>query len=143
VSKPEYDCECEDFCLPGKSECCITYDECGHKQKCYTPTCGCVRTRVKLIKREKKEQVQTHKCVVENLCPRCSVKCGAKPLPQSTVAGYLEQMAVAAGRLTPASHVEPQSAPVPDAPSQHADDVGTEQTPSLWQRAIAPFVNSD
>ena len=140
--KPEYDCECEDFCVPGKSECCVVCDECGNKKKVYTPTCGCVRTRVKLVKKEKKEQVTVYKCVVENLCPGCSQKCGAKPVPTSAVAGYLERLTDATDKLTPASHSEPLPAQrLPRCRNRAPDFQPPAETPSLWQRAIAPLVN--
>jgi hypothetical protein len=144
VSKPEYECECEDFCLPGKSECCVTCDECGNKKKVYTPTCGCIRTRVKLIKKEKKEEVKVYKCVVENLCPSCSQKCGAKPLPASAVAGYLERVVEATSQLTPVSHTVPQQTPAaataPSVPQPGSDYPPPAETPSFWQRTIGPLV---
>ncbi len=146
VVKPEYDCECEDFCVPGKSECCVVCDECGNKKKVFTPTCGCVRTRVKLVKKEKKEQVTVYKCVVENLCPGCSQKCGAKPLPTSAVAGYFERMRDATDKLTPASHTEPlpaQTLAPATVPQPGADFQPSAEAPSFWQRTIAPLVKSE
>src|SRR5262245_5063790 len=67
VTKVTYECECEDFCVPGKSDHCVNYDECGHKKHIYTPTCAKVRTRTKLIKKETTTEVPTTKWVVENL----------------------------------------------------------------------------
>ncbi len=75
VPKVEYCCECEDFCVPGKSEHCVTYDECGCKQHCYTPTCGKVYTRVKLVKQETMIEKPATKCVVVYLCDRCANNC--------------------------------------------------------------------
>ena len=48
----------------------VTYDECGNKKIVYTPTCGKVRTRTKLVKKETIEEVPDDKWVVEYLCPR-------------------------------------------------------------------------
>jgi hypothetical protein len=79
VPKVTYSCECEDFCVPGPSQHCVVRDECGCKKHVYTPTCGCVRTRTKLVKHEEMKTVQTHKCVVEYLCPACAAKCPCDP----------------------------------------------------------------
>ena len=80
VSKPVYDCECEDFCVPGKSDCCVVCDECGNRKKVYTPTCGQVRTRTKLVKHVETKEVKTYKCVVVDLCPACAQRLrGAGP----------------------------------------------------------------
>jgi hypothetical protein len=74
VTKTEYECECEDFCVPGKSSRCKECDECGHKKWVYTPTCAHVRTRKKLVKKDNTKEVCTVKWVVENLCPNCCAK---------------------------------------------------------------------
>jgi hypothetical protein len=67
VKTPKYSVECEDFCVPGKS----------HKHGCaYVPTCGCVRTRKKLVKTEEVKKVPSTKCVVEYLCEDCCQRCG-------------------------------------------------------------------
>jgi hypothetical protein len=91
VPKVIYDCECEDFCVPGPSARSIECDECGHKKHVYTPTCAEVRTRKKLVKREKVEEVKSTEWVVENLCRSCADKCdapAADPVgPKSTQAG--------------------------------------------------------
>jgi hypothetical protein len=72
VPKIEYCCECEDFCVPGRSCHTVTYDECGCKQHCYTPTCGKVYTRTKLVKKETIEEKPGYKCVVEYVCDHCA-----------------------------------------------------------------------
>jgi len=72
VPKPEYDCECEDYCIPGKSICTIECDECGNRKKVYTPTCGTVRTRTKLVKKEKMVDKVFYKWEVVNLCAPCA-----------------------------------------------------------------------
>lgn len=78
TTKTVYDCECEDFCVPGRSQRCVEHDECGHRKIVYTPTCAEVRTRVKLVKQQKTEKVNTCKWVVEELCPTCAQKCTAQ-----------------------------------------------------------------
>jgi hypothetical protein len=74
VTKTEYECECEDFCVPGRSIRSKECDECGHKKWVYTPTCAQVRTRKKLVKKDNTKEVCTVKWVVENLCPNCCAK---------------------------------------------------------------------
>jgi hypothetical protein len=76
VTKPEYSCECEDFCVPGPSEHCVTRDECGCKKHVYTPTCATVRTRTKLVKKEVTKEVPSYRWVVEKVCPACACKTG-------------------------------------------------------------------
>ena len=78
VTKVTYDVECEDFCVPGKSERSLACDECGHKQHIYTPTCAKVHTRRNLIKHETVKEVPTTKWVVETLCHECAARCAAE-----------------------------------------------------------------
>jgi hypothetical protein len=77
VPKTEYSCECEEFCVPGKSIRTTECDECGHKQHVYTPTCGKLRTRTKLVKHETFVEKKSYKWVVENLCCDCAQRSGA------------------------------------------------------------------
>jgi hypothetical protein len=72
VPKPEYDCECEDYCIPGKSIRSIECDECGHRKIVYTPTCGTVRTRKKLVTKQKMVDKVVYKWEVVNLCAPCA-----------------------------------------------------------------------
>lgn len=103
VPKITYDCECEDFCVPGPSARSIECDECGHKKYVYTPTCGMVRTRKKLVKHEKVEEVKTTRWVVENLCSSCADKCDAPAAdalgPKSAQAGAATARALRAGAV--------------------------------------------
>jgi hypothetical protein len=78
VPKITYDCECEDFCVPGPSQCATVCDECGHKHNVYTPTCGRLRTRTKMIKHETFEEKVVYKWVVENVCCSCAQNAGAR-----------------------------------------------------------------
>lgn len=74
VPKVTYDCECEDFCIPGPSCRTTVYDCCGNKHHVYTPTCGKVKTRTKLVKNETFQEKVTYKWVVESLCCGCCAK---------------------------------------------------------------------
>ncbi len=74
VTKTVYHCECEDFCVPGPSTRCKVCDDCGKHHTVYTPNCAEVRTRKKLVKETKTEEVKTYKWVVESLCPNCAEK---------------------------------------------------------------------
>jgi hypothetical protein len=113
VPKTEYDCECEDFCVPGPSQCSLGCDECGHHKLVYTPTCARVRTRVKLVKREEIKEVQSYKWVVEDLCAPCARACAAA---DAMAQGGTDRAATGA-RL--ASHAEPAAeAPAPDGESR-------------------------
>lgn len=136
VTKPEYDCECEEFCIPGKSECCVTFDECGKKQKVYSPTCGKVRTRVKLVKTMKTEEVKTYRWVVEDLCANCAKACeGQHALPPPSGAS-----------LSQPGTIEPVGFTLPSAASPDANSVAeTEQaanSKSPLERALRPLFGS-
>ena len=78
VTEVEFDCKCEDFCTPGPSKLCGEKCHCdcksprGHTcEKIWQPSCGCVRTRHVLMKREVTKEVPSYKCVVEYVCERC------------------------------------------------------------------------
>jgi hypothetical protein len=92
VTKPEYTVECEEFCVPGPSTRTHVCDECGHKKIVYTPNCGEVRTRKKLVKKDVKTKVQKYKWVVEDLCPSCAQKCDTSPAPDALPAPKPEQI---------------------------------------------------
>lgn len=77
VPKVTYGCECEDFCVPGKSCRSVVCDECGNKKHVYTPTCGEVRTRTRLVKHENMVDKVTYKWVVETVCCGCRERCVA------------------------------------------------------------------
>lgn len=77
--KTEYDCKCEDFCVPGRSRCvgCETVTDCNgncYQQKCYEPTCGKVYSKTSLIKTTTMVEKCSYKCVAEKVCCRCG--CG-------------------------------------------------------------------
>jgi hypothetical protein len=78
VTTFEYNCECEDFCLPGRSchcgtKCvpdCNTW--CGfRKEVIWKPSCGPIKTRTYLTKVPVVKEVPSYRCVVECVCSRC------------------------------------------------------------------------
>jgi len=105
VPKTTYDCECEEFCVAGPSTRSTVCDDCGCKRWVYTPTCGKVRTRTKLIKNETFTEKMTYKWVVEDLCCKCADKAGAKPSDVALAAAVEKPGATAqaAGFQAPAS----------------------------------------
>jgi hypothetical protein len=80
VSKTEYDCECEDFCVPGRSTLCgeeESCDDCGNKKctKIWQQGCAEIRSRRVLKKSTKEEEVTSYSWVVEEICPACAGAC--------------------------------------------------------------------
>ena len=157
VTKIEYECECEDFCVPGKSTRCVSCDECGKRKIVYTPTCGEVRTRTKLVKKEKVTKVPICKCVVEDLCPSCAKQCSASEAIPPTAArpsgsnwqGEPEQPAPSSrssnsrGEPAPAYTASHQQIPAETAQANAApaSEAGTDDgKPSLLRRALAPWI---
>jgi hypothetical protein len=119
VPKPIYDCECEDFCVPGPSSCEVCYDECGCKQRVFTPGCGTVRTRVKLVKKENFEEKKVYKRVVEDLCCQCAEQAKATALRDDAGTGILPTGATLP--IAPVPHVQVSGAqPREDAAAEGA-----------------------
>lgn len=94
--KTVYSCECEDFCVPGPSECCgrrcvPDCDACcGHRwETIWKPGCARVRTRVKLVKREVVEQVPAWKWEVVELCDHCCEGYQTQPATEEMPVGYV------------------------------------------------------
>lgn len=84
--KIEYSCECEDFCIPGRSVKCGVKCECNRLGiKCchavLKPVCAEVRTKRVLVKKEVEKEVPDYKWVVEEVCCQCgqSIKGGDAP----------------------------------------------------------------
>lgn len=87
VTKVEYSCECEDFCVPCRSEkvgykCECHCKECllGCREHCcekpvYKPTGAILHTKKKLVKHEVTKEVPTYKWVVETVCDDCAHRC--------------------------------------------------------------------
>jgi hypothetical protein len=124
VTKPVYHCECEDFCVPGPSTRCKVCDDCGQHHTVYTPNCAEVRTRKKLVKEIKTEEVKTYKWVVETLCPNCAEKCGAPDasVPASDGAAQARHDAQPANYESAASKAAPAVATAAAAPVARADE---------------------
>ncbi len=77
-TKTEYECETEDFCVPGPSHKHGYTYECGphghkHRKPIWHPTCAKVHTRKKLVKKEVTKEVPDYKWVVEEYCCICGV----------------------------------------------------------------------
>lgn len=78
VTTFDYVCECEDFCLPGRS--CNLGTKCvpdcnaffGHrKEVIWKPNCGPIKTRTFLAKVPVTKEVPSYRCVVECICGHC------------------------------------------------------------------------
>ena len=136
VTKPEYDCECEDFCVPGPSKCTIECDECGNKKKVYTPRCAKIHTRTKLVKKEITKEEKTYKWVVEDLCGRCAERCAAANASSTAaLAAAGPKPAVNDSRLTD-NHISPAAALLP---AGLADETSGSSFKAKLARTLAPL----
>lgn len=77
TSKTSYSCECEDFCIPGKSDFCGYKTECGPcgETKCkkvWKPTCGESAKKTVLMKTVTPKETKTHKYEVIEVCDACA-----------------------------------------------------------------------
>jgi len=73
VKETCYSLVCEDYCQPGPPACCAK-SKCNGCSSCAhgtTVTCGPVRTRARLVKREITRKIPITKCVIETLCNGC------------------------------------------------------------------------
>jgi hypothetical protein len=82
VTTYEYRIECEDFCLHGRSQCCGSHlvpgeccGDCPRCEKIWKPTCGCVKTKGKLVKIPVVKEKCGWKCVVVSGCRGCGNCC--------------------------------------------------------------------
>ncbi|MDX1945432.1 MAG: hypothetical protein SFU86_08485 [Pirellulaceae bacterium] len=87
VPKTTYSCQCEDFCLPGKSKHCGTICEpgcegCPQCKPHYVPQSGGLHTRTKLVKTITEKEEKVYRWVVEYCCD----KCAASPSPSASAA---------------------------------------------------------
>jgi hypothetical protein len=133
VTVPQYDCECEEFCVPGKSKRSVTHDECGRRKVVYTPTCGEVRTRTRLVKRDRIEEVKSYRWVVESLCNSCADRCRA-PQRDRLIAGQAVEETELPRAVQPAGHVAPSV-------GWGEEDSHGEPRASLLDRALDPLVD--
>ena len=134
IEKICYGCECEDYCLPGKScKGCLNSestcdDECGdcctkscdsceckdHKPACclcwfdWTPTCAKVKTRKKLVKYVVTKEIPSWKWKVEEVCAGCC--------PDNSCTGGADggvPVQTAGGEYSEAVEADAQIPPVP------------------------------
>ena len=122
-----YGCECEDFCLPGKScRGCLNSEEvcaegcsedcCAHKPLCnlewfnWTPGCAKVHNRKKLVKYIVVKEVPSYKWKVEEVCAgccpdsACAMGADGVPVERAADASELENApAPPGGPVAPAS----------------------------------------
>jgi hypothetical protein len=128
VPKIEYDCECEDFCVPGPSCRTTVCDECGNKKHVYTPGCGEVRTRTKLVKKETMEEKVVYKWVVQTVCGNCESRCVAadkaagldnpEKLAGRMPSNIAKEMAQPVSYQFPSSDVTSATVPQPEPPAE-------------------------
>ncbi|MGE0608153.1 MAG: hypothetical protein AB7O62_13745 [Pirellulales bacterium] len=103
VKETCYCCECEDFCVPGRSQCVGCHPECD--------CCGCVTMkptykpcwcdifhRKKLVKKEIVKKVPHYKCVIEYVCDNgCGCGCHYAQTGNPPAANLAESHAAPAG----------------------------------------------
>lgn len=109
VSKTEYECECEDFCVPGRSTLCgeeESCDDCGNAKctKIWQQNCAKIRSRKVLKKSTKEEDVVSYRWVVEEICDACAQAC-----PDAEI------ITPSPAEPIPAPHLAPQPATPPTA----------------------------
>jgi hypothetical protein len=137
VPKVTYDCECEEICVPGPSIRSTECDDCGHKRFVYTPTCGKLRTRTKMLKHTTYEEKVVYKWVVENRCNACAERCGAAEDDEEPFDDI--HAAQSAGVVRPAAHqarIAPSESPEQEPVKSRADD------PAKFsiRQMLAPFL---
>ncbi|MBS0208574.1 MAG: hypothetical protein JSS27_06425 [Planctomycetes bacterium] len=91
VPRVVYDCECEDFCVPGPSKMCGVkcVPDCDALHGCrkeiiWKPCCGQVRTRTKLVKKTVIDEKPGFKCVVKVICNGCGCNRGEQDCGEGT-----------------------------------------------------------
>lgn len=130
----EYDCKCEDFCVPGHSKCCGVRKVpdcnawCGYrKEHIWQPSCGCVRTRKVLVKVPVTRQVPVYTCEVVCICHGC----GCTQVDEAATAE------ARAREIMPVSAEEPLLLDAGETPS----DASIAQSPASAQRtAMSTFL---
>jgi hypothetical protein len=136
VPKVTYDCECEEFCVPGPSVRSTVCDECGHKHHVYTPSCGKLRTRTKMIKNTDLVEKVVYKWVVENVCCGCVEKCAAAGGAVEPVAA--SRLPQTTGDVHPAAHA---AALAPPTSSPKAEKTSADEPAKIsLRRLIDPLV---
>ncbi len=129
----EYYLQCEDFCVPGRSKCigtCCKPDcnGCCHCEKVMQPTCGCVRTKGKLMKVPVVKEKCGWKCVVVHVCSGCRHCADARPATDAEL--QLALQAAEQQGIVLASHAEPIEVTIPaDEPAQLPAATETTEAP--------------
>jgi hypothetical protein len=148
VPKVCYECECEDFCVPGKS-CIIGYEcvprdcTCGYRllrEPIWQPSCGCVRTRHKLVKIEEMKEVKGFKCVVVKMCPHCCAMDKKGELPEATLAAAIEKSVPEdqrAGLILPGTAPEQTQIAAGEAAEPPVTQVAAEEQPASDMQLIS------
>ena len=94
----EYDVDCDDYCLPAKSDICGKkwVPDCKslfglRKALIWQPHCGCkIHTRKTLVKIPVVKKVPAYNCVVECVCCRCGTgKVDAEATAQARAQGIM------------------------------------------------------
>lgn len=138
VKETEYDCECEDFCIPGRSQVCTEHgvdcNGCPTCEKVTIPACGKVRTRKKLIKKEVVKKVPSYKWVVEYVCDECCHGDCADGCDAGQADG--QQEPAEAMPVPPQPAVAPEAEPPPPPPAPM--DPETARRASMKQTAARP-----
>jgi hypothetical protein len=137
VPKITYDCECEEFCVPGPSQCCTVCDECGHQRKVYTPTCGKLRSRTKMVKHETFEEQVVYKWVVESVCCSCAQTAGAGSTEATQLAAKSAPSAGKVERTALQAHLAKVQTPPLDAQASPAERPPTFDLRRLFAPTVA------
>lgn len=142
VTTFEYYLQCEDFCIQGRSKCvgtCCKPDcsGCCHCEKVMQPTCGCVRTKAKLMKVPVVKEKCGWKCVVVHVCGGCRHCAESRPATDAEL-----QLAIKTAEqqgIVLTSHAEPIEVTIPDdEPQPPAAPVETAK-PTLTLRTLGSF----
>jgi len=117
----KYYLECEDFCIPGRSKCIGTTckpdcNGCCKTEKVMQPTCGCVRTKAKVMKVPVVKEKHGWKCVVVHVCGGCRHCAEARPATDAELQLALKTAEQQGIVLTSVS--EPIDVTIPDDETQ-------------------------
>jgi hypothetical protein len=157
-----YGCDCETFCVPGKSRkkcshceevCADCKPECGKLCKCdecpqsmgqsfhwneYDPACAKTRTRKVLMQKTVVMKVPSYKWVVEDLCPYCEANCGCEVDDDADVPPPpVSNAKVIRQRVKPAISAQAQHLPQQPGmviPVTGYQPLSTAATPTDWQQ---------
>lgn len=90
VTKIEYSCECEEFCVPGPSRRCRSaHCDADCDVACrvtWVPTCADVKTRKKLLKHEVTHEEPAYTWVIDEVCPACGHCARSSDIDPATMA---------------------------------------------------------